>query len=162
MVGGTILGIATSWYLYRLTMRYVSETTEMPEEDLEAGLLDDVDEMLASAGGSAVPSDVEAEERTKEAERTGTAEGRLVDAGEHEAVVRKAAVIQPGRLSADNWDGSDTFSDFDERADAGPTVGAAAEANGHDRRESVAWGLDTELDLMGDDEEQHQVKKRLD
>lgn len=159
MVGGTILGIATSWYLYRLTMRYVSETTDIPEEDLEAGLLDDVDELLASAGGSAVASDAEAEERAKEQKRTGTAEGRLVEPGEDDAVVRKAAVIQPGRPSADNWDGSDNFSDFDERAEAGRIV-AGVEANGHDRRESVAWGLDAELDLMGDEEEQ--VKKRLD
>ncbi|KAK4332388.1 Golgi apparatus membrane protein TVP38 [Rhodotorula toruloides] len=161
MVGGTILGIATSWYLYRLTMRYVSETTDIPEEDLEAGLLDDVDELLASAGGSAVPSDSEAGERVKEQRRMSTAEGRLVDDAEDDAVVRKAAVVQPGRPSADNWDGPDGFFDFDERAEAGRTV-AGVEANGHDRRESVAWGLDAELDLMGDDEEQEQVKKRID
>ncbi|BGP28879.1 Tlg2-vesicle protein [Rhodotorula toruloides] len=161
MVGGIILGIATSWYLYRLTMHYVSETTDIPEEDLEAGLLDHVDELLASAGGSAVPSDAEAEERVKEQGRTSTAEGRLVDDGEDDAVVRKAAVFQSSRPSADKWDGSDGFSDFDERTEAGRTV-AGVEANGHDRRESVAWGLDAELDLMGDEEEQEQVKKRID
>jgi hypothetical protein len=142
-------------------MRYVSETTDIPEEDLEAGLLDDVDELLASAGGSAVPSDAEAEERAKEQGRTITAAGRLVDDGEDDAVVREAAVFQSSRPSADKWDGSDGFSDFDERSEAGrPTAGF--KVNGHDRRESVAWGLDTELDLLGDEEQQQQVKKRID
>lgn len=43
------VGMATSWYLYRLTMRYVEEAELSlgEEEDLEAGLLErEVDEML--------------------------------------------------------------------------------------------------------------------
>ncbi|GAA6047296.1 hypothetical protein JCM3770_001873 [Rhodotorula araucariae] len=51
---GTVLGAGTSWYLYRLTMRYVAESADLDSaEDLEAGLLDEVDGMLASAGGGA-------------------------------------------------------------------------------------------------------------
>ncbi|GAA5834121.1 hypothetical protein JCM9279_004223 [Rhodotorula babjevae] len=54
LVVGSLLGMATSWYLYRLTMRYVEESAgdlELGEEedDVEAagtGLLDEVDEML--------------------------------------------------------------------------------------------------------------------
>ncbi|BGP12807.1 Tlg2-vesicle protein [Rhodosporidiobolus nylandii] len=53
MVGGSALGFGTSWYLYRLTMRYVAEANggagevALDTSDLEAGaLLEDVDELL--------------------------------------------------------------------------------------------------------------------
>ncbi|GAA5980241.1 hypothetical protein JCM10908_001584 [Rhodotorula pacifica] len=53
MVVGTLLGIGTSWYLYKLTMRYVEEAAEGDEQDaLEAGLLQDVDELLDGVGTS--------------------------------------------------------------------------------------------------------------
>ena len=44
----TAIGMATSWYLYRLTMRYVAEAElSLGEDDLEAGLLErEVDQML--------------------------------------------------------------------------------------------------------------------
>lgn len=53
MVAGTLLGMATSWYLYKLTMRYVEEAAEGEEEQdaLEAGLLQDVDELLEDDNG---------------------------------------------------------------------------------------------------------------
>ncbi|TKA54605.1 hypothetical protein B0A53_03012 [Rhodotorula sp. CCFEE 5036] len=58
MVAGTLLGMGTSWYLYKvgtvfpLTMRYVEEAAEGEEEQdaLEAGLLQDVDELLEEDG----------------------------------------------------------------------------------------------------------------
>lgn len=51
IVFGMALGAFTSWYLYRITMRYVQEIALNDEEDLENGLihdalLQDVDEML--------------------------------------------------------------------------------------------------------------------
>ncbi|GAA5883923.1 hypothetical protein JCM3774_005249 [Rhodotorula dairenensis] len=52
MVVGTLLGVGTSWYLYKLTMRYVEEAAEGEEDEqdaLEAGLLQDVDELLDDA-----------------------------------------------------------------------------------------------------------------
>lgn len=44
----TVAGMATSWYLYRLTMKYVAEAElSLGEDNLEAGLLErEVDEML--------------------------------------------------------------------------------------------------------------------
>ncbi|BGP53011.1 hypothetical protein JCM8202_004095 [Rhodotorula sphaerocarpa] len=58
MVGGTVLGIGTSWYLYQLTMRYVSEAGEESDAGaLEAGLLRDVDDLL---GGPEDPEEVAA------------------------------------------------------------------------------------------------------
>lgn len=62
LVIGSLLGMATSWYLYRLTMRYVEESAAGGPGDLElgdeedgvegagTGLLDEVDEMLDGDG----------------------------------------------------------------------------------------------------------------
>ncbi|GAA5913978.1 hypothetical protein JCM6882_002585 [Rhodosporidiobolus microsporus] len=115
MVGGSALGFGISWYLYKETMKIVAETNGQNESDLEAGLLEDVDEMLNESG------------RTSPEGGNGGASGRGGRAEEAR-----------GRESEDRW--SESFSDFgedDERTkgqegDIGATGG---------RRDSEAWGL---------------------
>ncbi|GAA5832254.1 hypothetical protein JCM11251_004296 [Rhodosporidiobolus azoricus] len=141
MFFGSLLGFGVSYYLYRETMRIVEETNaQVPgsegETDLEAGLLDDVDEMLAESSG-----------------RTSTS------AGEARGGVGKG--VEVGRQSEDRW--SETFSDFgvenvvgeqtkrEERLPA--PYGAGTETAGGGRRDSEAWGL-------GDLEEEEELEMR--
>ncbi|GAA5838301.1 hypothetical protein JCM5353_006844 [Sporobolomyces roseus] len=149
MVFGTILGSATSWYLYKLTMRYVEEAAgEIGEVDLdlEEGLLGEVDEMLdrdegrrgsvrledggggENAGweGDGDFSDFDEEEEDGIEER-----GKKLKAREEEELVdlssRRTSQEEPVR---DVSKGTDT------------------------RRDSVAWGLDLS---DNDDEEEDEI-----
>ncbi|BGP36778.1 Tlg2-vesicle protein [Rhodotorula kratochvilovae] len=124
MVLGTVLGAGTSWYLYKLTMRYVAESADVDSaEELEAGLLDEVDGLLASAGGSAdeggpaagrrseaeeawderVSSDFGDEEgdRAPEQRRDSTAWGLDLDIAEEVDARGEEDVPQKGRLRLD-------------------------------------------------------------
>ncbi|GAA6001783.1 hypothetical protein JCM10207_002318 [Rhodosporidiobolus poonsookiae] len=139
MVGGSLLGFATSYYLYKLTMRYVAEADGVAQSDLEAGLLDDVDEMLA---GQTTPEEDgqarggragrESEERWDEDEDWGEEDELPQQLPKQQSKVQEAAPVQQGakagRRDSEAWG-------FD----------GAAETGGG-RRDSEAWGLD------GDDE----------
>jgi len=150
MVFGTILGSATSWYLYKLTMRYVEEASlEVGGEvDLEEGLLGEVDEML---------------------DRDGEREGR-----------RGSVRLEDGGGGENaGWEGDGDFSDFDEEEEDGieerrKKLKAREEeelvdlssrrtsqeetvrdvSKGDTRRDSVAWGLDLS---DNDDEEEDEI-----
>ncbi|GJN91670.1 hypothetical protein Rhopal_004693-T1 [Rhodotorula paludigena] len=155
MVIGTLLGMATSWYLYKLTMRYVDEANEEQEqEELEAGLLDDVDELLASdsAAPSGTQTPVSAAVRgVKKAD----GEGDLLELrdGEGEADALRKAGVEDGDDENDGWD-----AQFGET----PQIGTGG-GGGAGRRDSEAWGLDLELDERGaDSPEVPRRDKRID
>ncbi|CEQ38898.1 SPOSA6832_00370 [Sporobolomyces salmonicolor] len=160
MVVGTLLGAATSWYLYKLTMRYVEEASGASEHDLEAGLLDDVDELLLSSRS-----------RESETEEEELAPG---SAGEEEPVRRTATLVDTasGDLEGEQRDGGrratnelweETFSDFDDESQQRRVEEEEGAKDG--RRDSMAWGLDDpELESFGD-ENGHgasSIDKRLD
>lgn len=127
MAFGTILGIATSWYLYRLTMEYVQEVVlEEEEEDLEAGLIDDIDELLDEDDDSdrdRAGEDREADQaslsipllQTPAARPTPslTSSAPVVSQSSMDGGERKFA--EGGRQSEDRWE--ENFSDFDEEAE---------------------------------------------
>jgi len=149
MIFGTLLGSATSWYLYKLTMRYVEEAAEGGiggdvDLDLEEGLLGEVDELLDRERGGG-------------GGRRGSV--RLPEEGD-------------GGVEA-SWEGDGDFSDFEEEEEEeeesargknkveGELVDLSSSSSrrtsedrggvvnkGDQRRDSVAWGLD-----LSDDEE---------
>lgn len=143
-VGGSLLGFATSWYLYKLTMQYVAETNGGGSDgdevegatDLETGLLGEVDEFLG-----------EDEEDDGEGGRRERGEGP----GKGKGAVR---------LSEDErWD--DNFSDFGDEPSQSQGRKSVEVAKGDgggrrdSRRDSVAWGLgdvDEEEDEAGGEE----------
>ncbi|GAA5969489.1 hypothetical protein JCM21900_002754 [Sporobolomyces salmonicolor] len=161
MVVGTLLGAATSWYLYKLTMRYVEEASGASEHDLEAGLLDDVDELLLSSRS-----------RESETEEQELAPG---SAGEEEPVRRTATLVDTasGDLEGEQRDGGrratnevweETFSDFDDESEQ-RLVEEEEEGAKDGRRDSMAWGLDDpELESFGaeDGHGASSIDKRLD
>lgn len=113
---GTVLGAGTSWYLYRLTMRYVEEANAgagvelggegeqggRREDAMEAELLDEVDGMLDDEDNGAA-------QRGK------------------------------GRASQDGW--GDFADDDDDDEDEALTRDGV-----QGRRDSTAWGLDLDVD----------------
>ncbi|TNY18976.1 hypothetical protein DMC30DRAFT_26062 [Rhodotorula diobovata] len=116
LVVGTVLGAGTSWYLYRLTMRYVEEANAgagvelggegeqggRREDAMEAELLDEVDGMLDDEDNGAA-------QRGK------------------------------GRASQDGW--GDFADDDDDDEDEALTRDGV-----QGRRDSTAWGLDLDVD----------------
>ncbi|GAA5949672.1 hypothetical protein JCM3765_002748 [Sporobolomyces pararoseus] len=176
MVFGSLLGMGTSWYLYKTTMRFVEEaereralglggegTGEGGDgTDLEAGLLGEVDELL---------NEEEEERSDSQLQRNGRREGKLVDVQEEEE--------EEGRWSNGDGKGFSDFDDTDRRnstAKEGDLVNlgdddqaeAGSMGGGGGRRDSEAWGLD-----FDDEEEEHKpgttpvalqpvMKKRID
>ena len=142
MIFGTLLGSATSWYLYKLTMRYVEEAAHEiggdVDLDLEEGLLGEVDELLDGERGGG---------------RRGSV--RLPEEGD-------------GGVEALSWEGDGDFSDFEEEESEEESArgkiqkgegelvdlsssssrrtsedrGGGGVNKGDQRRDSVAWGLD--------------------
>lgn len=123
MVFGTLLGIATSWYLYRLTMQYVQEVVLEDGEDLEAGLIDDIDELLDGEDDSDRDDDGEDLDADKASPSmpllqtnparptpSHTFSAPVVGRSSMEGGERKFA--EGGRQSEDRWE--ENFSDFDE------------------------------------------------
>lgn len=180
MVFGSLLGMGTSWYLYKTTMRFVEEAEReralgLGGEgvgqggeglDLEAGLLGEVDELLNE-------EEEEEEDRDRRLQKDSGREGKLVD-------VQNDDEEEEDRWSHGNGEG---FSDFDDSERRNSTSREGALVNlgdedevdtgskkvGAERRDSEAWGLDFDED----DEEEHQpgttpvalqpvVKKRID
>jgi len=98
---GSILGMGTSYYVYKLTMHYVEELGGLEPEgevDLEAGLIADVDAML---------EEDELDEDHPDA-------GSVPLLPKRSPRVAVAPLVEaPPRESEDRWEG--TFSDFDER-----------------------------------------------
>ncbi|GAA6036891.1 hypothetical protein JCM8097_006339 [Rhodosporidiobolus ruineniae] len=142
MVGGSLLGFGVSWYLYRLTMRYVAEAAAqdgVDESDLEAGLLEDVDEMLGM------------QEREGRPDEEGGGGGK--------------------RSGEGPWE-EDRVSSFErerEEQEREGTKGRAA--GGHGRSDSLAWGLGDEeageaegeeLVSLGTSAEQQKRDRRVD
>jgi hypothetical protein len=157
MIVGSALGMGTSWYLYKVTMRFVEEAERerelglVGEEgvdgeglDLEAGLLGEVDALLDEEESAAVCDD----------RRFLRREGKLVDVQEED---------EEDEAEEDRWSRGDGggFSDFDEsesKAKEGALVNLgdgdednadAASASGGTtgaRRDSEAWGLDFDDD----------------
>ncbi|GAA5894371.1 hypothetical protein JCM5296_005150 [Sporobolomyces johnsonii] len=175
MVVGTLLGAATSWYLYKLTMRYVEEASGASERDLEAGLLDDVDELLLSSrergesetegeGEELVPLRRAREEEEEEEEEPVRRTATLVDTGSDlEGPEGERRDGGGGRATDEVWE--ETFSDFEDEAE----LRLAEEEDDDDakdgRRDSMAWGLDdTELESFGGEKGQgtSSIDKRLD
>ncbi|GAA6019384.1 hypothetical protein JCM11491_004808, partial [Sporobolomyces phaffii] len=185
MVVGSALGFGTSWYLYRVTMRFVEEAERERslaaggrdgrgdgdvDLDLESGLLGQVDELLDGQ------DDDDAEEHAVEEERRSTRHRPLAKTKEEKLVdVHDEEEDEDEGWSRD--DGAD-FSDFEERTPTrGPAEGAlvdidetvdpargAAAGTGGARRDSEAWGFDD--DLADDDvtpaPNAGPVKKRID
>ncbi|KAK4055212.1 Tlg2-vesicle protein [Microbotryomycetes sp. JL201] len=152
---GTILGFAVSYYLYKMTMRYVEEANQSSEdddreyEDLEAGgrLMDDVDDMLD-------------EDEHHRASTTQTSNGtRLatVYTDDSPALDKRRKETEQDddddddeptpRQSTDNWDG---LSDFGEDAGRRKSI---VTLTGDD--EDGAWGL--ELDPVDEAEGEHSL-----
>lgn len=139
-------------------MRYVDEANEEQEqEELEAGLLDDVDELLASdsaapSSGAQTPVSAAAARGIKKAD----GEGGLLELrdgeGEDDAL-RKQVGVEDGDDENDGWD-----AQFGET----PQIGTGG-GGGAGRRDSEAWGLDLELEERGaDSPEVPQRDKRID
>ncbi|GAA5908179.1 uncharacterized protein JCM6883_004297 [Sporobolomyces salmoneus] len=174
MLFGTLLGMGTSWYLYKTTMRFVEEAEreriELGEEggdeeegegDLETGLLGRVDELLD-----------EEDEGGKDRR-----DGRLVDVQEEEE-----EEDDWNRAGAKRNGEEEDFSDFSDHADRNnhkPTHGTpegalldledeetASRGANANRRDSEAWGLD--FDAEEEDAQElpqvvdRPVKKRID
>ncbi|ORY40012.1 hypothetical protein BCR35DRAFT_327477 [Leucosporidium creatinivorum] len=113
---GSVLGFATSYYLYKLTMKYVDEANAAEGEDIEAGLMEDVDELL----GEESPDD--AEERRPS--RAAPAPAPYRDSVDDIQASRRAST-----MSEDNWGGS--ISDFGDNEQRRSTD------------DEDGWGLDT-------------------
>lgn len=134
IVFGLALGAFTSWYLYRITMRYVAQGVMLDEEDLENGLLhdallQDVDEMLdddqdepQSPNPLAPRSQSDSPSITSRFSPNPAAKRPLVTDRSNSTPMlpiprhigtTKLDSPEPGRKSEDgNWGGN--FSDFDE------------------------------------------------
>ncbi|GAA5922358.1 TVP38/TMEM64 family protein [Sporobolomyces koalae] len=166
MIVGSLLGIGTSWYLYRVTMRFVDEAERerigLGVVDLEegGGLLGQVEEFLESDDRQDPRQTSLDQIQSQGTGRTRKGSIRLVDV--------------PEDRGEDQWSQDGDFSDFEheqeliverERAnrsidkdqalvdldedEPAPRVGQNAQAGGAGpRRDSEAWGFDV------DDEEE--------
>ncbi|GAA5883732.1 hypothetical protein JCM1840_002240 [Sporobolomyces johnsonii] len=155
-------------------MRYVEEASGASERDLEAGLLDDVDELLMSSrergesegegeGEELAPLRRAREEEEEEpVRRTAT----LVDTGsdlEGLEGERRGGGGGGGRATDEVWE--ETFSEFEDEAELRLAEEDDDDAAKDGRRDSMAWGLDdTELESFGGEKGQgtSSIDKRLD
>ncbi|KAM0751669.1 hypothetical protein T439DRAFT_324866 [Meredithblackwellia eburnea MCA 4105] len=132
---GTLLGMWTSWYLYKLTMQYVGEVQlGEGEDDIEAGLINDVDAML----------DEEEEEEAERAAAAAVSRPKVATGGtplqvpyRDEPRASNESLVRSGRPSED-WGGA--FSDFDEPVEEREDPDDGLEEDGTD---PLGWGLDT-------------------
>ncbi|GAA5984044.1 hypothetical protein JCM11641_005577 [Rhodosporidiobolus odoratus] len=116
VIFGSLLGFATSWYLYKQTMRYVAEAEAQGgggnsenQSDLEAGLLEHVDEMLAD---------------------------ETADEEEEERVGRRKS--EQARGSGQRWD--EGMSEFEDEGRLAGSGGKKVQGDGG-RRDSLDWGF---------------------
>lgn len=152
---GTALGIATSWYLYRLTMKYVAEAELSLGDDLEAGLLDQqVDELLdeeeAEGSEGESPRVHESLSPRPDVQYTSTHSSR--EALPLQPVPRPAAAertpsaaSQPAsshaRHQSEDW-GEAEFSDFEERVRPAAPGGDGATKHDEESSDGEGWGLE--------------------
>ncbi|KAM0793469.1 hypothetical protein ACM66B_000911 [Microbotryomycetes sp. NB124-2] len=172
IVGGSILGLGTSWYLYKVTMRFVEEANALEVqdgldggyEDLESGrLMEDVDEFLDGeedeVGAARERKEAQDSSRTRrlasvysdaspELDRRGGPPAKGDDDDDDDATPRQ---------SADGWDGLSDFGD-DHHHRHESRRKSTATLNGDD--EDGAWGL--ELDPVDEDEREQQQLARQD
>lgn len=162
-------------------MRYVEESSEGEEQDaLEAGLLQDVDELLGPSGRRDEDDDGISDDAARPpriydgtlggpgaveavAGQKAVPEGALLDVGTDEEPTRSS--VKGPRLAAaadeeaDGW--GDAFSDYsgrgqdsvelDSRSGAGGPATKNGGGGGHSRADSLAWGLDDDDKDGGDD-----------
>lgn len=128
---GTVLGAVVSWYLYKLTLKYVEEANALePDaayEDLEEGrgaLMDDVDELLGDE------DDDDQDEQGSEGARR-TAKSAVSPLRGHSTESERSA----GPRKSEDWNGS--ISDFGDDANRRRSI---ATLNGDDGDD--AWGLE--------------------
>lgn len=138
---GTLIGAATSYYIYRLTMFYVQEADFQNAANLEAGgLMSDVDELLGEDDDDEEDEDGDGVTRAVAQKRSRQSEdrwdGSMSDFGDQE-LERRNELIDAGdheeQEEEDGW-GLD-MDTIDERPDEDPLAGIAAAPPSKPRRD---------------------------